>query len=163
MFWFSHLGESLFWQWFHQNNQGQVYQVQASEALGDISGAYIEADNDVVVLCGAKWIEIPIGCGTRDNLIEMLAPLATWGRQFVSVPTSGSIYDKYRVIASEDNTTVSIENSKIIKVSLNRGEIHEFDTSEPIFVLASKLAVAPLNSIVNVLSSFVASQYLHQI
>jgi gliding motility-associated-like protein len=119
-------------------NQGQVYQVQAGEVLGDISGAYIEADNEVVVLCGAKWIEIPVGCGTRDNLIEMLAPVATWGRQFVSVPTSGSIYDKYRVIASEDNTTVSIENSKIIKVSLNRGEIHEFDTSEPIFVLASK-------------------------
>jgi gliding motility-associated-like protein len=119
-------------------NTGEVYQVQASDPTGDISGAYIEADKNIVVLCGAKWIEIPIGCGTRDNLIEMLAPVNTWGKQFVSAPTSGSAYDKFRIIASEANTNVNIETSKKLSITLTRGEIYEFDSNEAVYFQSNK-------------------------
>ncbi|KAI8486632.1 hypothetical protein Bbelb_356070 [Branchiostoma belcheri] len=82
--------------------------------------------------------------GSGDHIVEMIPPVDTWGKEFVTVPlaehTDG---DLFRVVAARDNTQVDVtnENTKI----LNAGEFWEIDvpsneyrhvtTSEPVLLV----------------------------
>jgi hypothetical protein len=46
---------------------------------------------------------------TIDHLVEQMIPVSMWGTKFVTISTPGrDIGDYFRIIASEDSTTISV-------------------------------------------------------
>ncbi|XP_078578780.1 IgGFc-binding protein-like [Branchiostoma floridae x Branchiostoma japonicum] len=105
----------------------ETLQVQATE---DLTGSKITADQPVAVLSGNVFAYCkPMDehqSGTGDHLEQMIPPVDTWGKEFVTVPlTKHRRGDLFRVIAARDNTQVVVtnENTK----TLNAGEFWEID------------------------------------
>ncbi len=135
-------------------NVGDVYQYQNDS---DISGSYIEVDASnssckrFAAFSGSSALGIlspgcrpPGGLNAGQNisydpLFQQLYPLESWGKTFPLIPffdrNTGSIY---RVMASEDNTTIKIDG--VTKV-LNRGE---FYTSLPTNTISLVTADKPV-------------------
>ncbi len=110
-------------------NRSETYQVQGSQVSDDLTGSYILSDKPVAVFSGNRWTQVPNGCGNRDNLLEQMYPVETWGREFIAVPSALVEEDIYRVIASENNTTVTIDgqNSGSMQIlNLSAGQWREF-------------------------------------
>ena len=126
---------------------GQTYQVQARTGNQDLTGSYLVADKDVAVFAGCSWTEVPVSCGPRDNLLEQMYSVDTWGRKFVTVPNDKVNYDVFRIIASEPNTSVTIEGTASSEtIMLDAGEYHEYRKSEATYVQADKsILVAQFN------------------
>ena len=85
-------------------DQGDTYQVQARNFNGDLTGSRITSDKKVAVFAGNKWTEVPIGCGLRDNLLEQMYAVDTWGKKFVTVPNDKVRFDVFRILGSVDGT-----------------------------------------------------------
>lgn len=117
---------------------GETYQVQAALGGGDLSGSHITGNKKFNVFGGARWIPLPIGCNWRDNLLEQMIPVSTWGKQFITAPHAHMPYDLFRIIASEDNTEVSIIGTTTQQYTLAAGAWVEFKRSEPTYIVASK-------------------------
>ncbi|XP_066303646.1 IgGFc-binding protein-like [Branchiostoma lanceolatum] len=108
-------------------NRFETLQVQAMQ---DLTGSKITATQPVAVLSGNQFAVCkPLGeqqVGSGDYVVEMIPPVDTWGKEFVTVPlTKHTGGDLFRVVAARDNTLVDItnENTK----SLNSGEFWEID------------------------------------
>ena len=124
-------------------NAGETYQVQAKLSTGDLSGSYITGDKNFNVLAGCRWIPLPAGCDWRDNLLEQMFPVSTWGKQFVTAPHANMPYDVFRVMASEDNTQVTVNGLSTQSYTINAGEFVEYNRAEPTYITATKpIAVA---------------------
>ena len=70
-------------------DRGETYQVQGRTAQDDLSGTKVTGDKDFVLFAGAVWTEVPNGCAARDNLLEQMYAVSTWGRQYISAPSHG--------------------------------------------------------------------------
>ena len=112
-------------------HKGEVYQVQSMNqrnlaGQGDLTGSYIESDKPIAVYSGNFSTTIPAeqGAGGYDHLYEQVPPIQTWGREYYAVPLLSRRADRYRVMASEDNTTVIIGNQP--QITLNKGQFYEF-------------------------------------
>ncbi len=117
-------------------NQGQTYQLRNTlPAPADLSGSIIESNLPIAVFGGHQCANIPMGFTACDYIVEQLPPISTWGQSFVTMPlatrTGG---DTFRVLASQDVTTVSIDGA--VAVTLNRGEIYETILSSPATITA---------------------------
>ncbi|MEO6189532.1 MAG: gliding motility-associated C-terminal domain-containing protein [Saprospiraceae bacterium] len=110
-------------------NKGQAYQVQGSNSNNDLTGTYVESDKYIALFSGNRWTQIPNGVGNRDNLLEQMYPIEVWGKQFVAVPSKNSAADRYRILASEDNTTVGLFGKGNLPgpFILMKGEWKEFE------------------------------------
>ena len=108
-------------------DEGEAYQVQARNGNnGDLTGSRVVADKDIAVFGGNKWTQVPTGCNARDNLLEQMYPLSTWGKQFVTVPNKNVTYDIFRVLAAEDGTQVTVDKDDDVTFLLDAGEFEEF-------------------------------------
>ncbi|HEY0764376.1 MAG TPA: PKD domain-containing protein [Pyrinomonadaceae bacterium] len=105
-------------------NQGQTYLLVGRSATGDLSGSTISANKPIAVFGGHACTNIPSNSVACNHLIEQLPSIDKWGTSFLTVPlatrTGG---DTIRVIASRDNTHVSINGSVV--ATLNRGQLDE--------------------------------------
>eukprot|EP00058_Branchiostoma_floridae_P010576 XP_002596064.1 hypothetical protein BRAFLDRAFT_118065 [Branchiostoma floridae] len=104
-------------------DQFETLQVQTPE---DLTGSKITATQPVAVLSGNMFASVGSDRGTGDYVVEMIPPVDTWGKEFVTVPlTKHTVGDIFRVIAARDNTQVNItnENTK----TLNAAEFSELD------------------------------------
>lgn len=106
-------------------NQGQTYQLIATESGADLSGTIVTSDKPVAVFGGHQCANIPdVNTFACDHVVEQIPPPATWGKSFVTVPlatrTGG---DTFRILASENTTSVSINGAPV--ATLNRGQFHE--------------------------------------
>ncbi|MEM6965927.1 MAG: PKD domain-containing protein, partial [Bacteroidota bacterium] len=128
-------------------NQGETYQVQAADAAGDLTGSLIQADKNFTLLSGNSWTEIPNGCYARDNLLEQMFPLETWGKQIVTIPNAEMNYDVFRIMAAEDNTIVEVAGATNTQTYfINAGEFVEYQKSEPTYIQANQpIQVAQFN------------------
>ena len=76
---------------------------------------------------------IMLGIPTPDinynHLYEEMPPLNRWGRKFITVPLQTRTMDYYRVLASQDNTIVSIGSMTL--PPMKKGEYYEFSRSDP--------------------------------
>ena len=120
-------------------NKGETYQLQAETYWGDLTGTHIKGDKNFAVFAGNSWTEV--SCGVRDNLLEQMYPVSTWGKQVVTVPTMKTSYDVFRVQASEDNTQVSVYdqgNLNSLDYTLDAGEFIEYQKSVPTYINADK-------------------------
>lgn len=124
-------------------NKGEVYQVQSLNqrnltGQGDLTGSYIKSDKPVAVYSGNLSTTVPVvpGMSGFDHLFEQMPPLSTWGREYYAVPLLTRWADRYRVMASEDNTTILIGTRA--PIVLDRGKYHEFllNSNEPSRIFA---------------------------
>ncbi len=125
-------------------NKGEVYQVQSLNrsnltGQGDLTGSYIKSNKPVAVFSGNYSTTVPVesGMGGYDHLFEQMSPLQAWGREYYAVPLYTRLADRYRLMASEDNTAIRIGNNP--QVFLDRGEYFEFTlpNSSPSRIIAS--------------------------
>ena len=120
-------------------NAGESYQVQALEGNnGDLTGSRISGDKPFAVFSGNKWTQIPNGCNARDNLFEQMWPVATWGKEFISIPNTGTNFDIFRIVASENNTTVNVDGGTPLNFTLNAGGFQEYQWQGPGLITADK-------------------------
>jgi uncharacterized repeat protein (TIGR01451 family) len=104
-------------------NRGDAYQLISNG--GDVSGTVITSTNPVAVYGGHQCANIPntatVAC---DHVVEQIPPVETWGQSFITEPLATRTRgDTFRILASEDNTQVSINGTVV--ATLARGEFHE--------------------------------------
>jgi gliding motility-associated-like protein len=112
-------------------NKGQLYQVQSMNhknmvGQGDLTGSYISSDKPIAFYSGSLSTTVPYSSTMCcwDHLYEQIPPVHSWGRDFYAVPLKSREQDRYRILASEDNTTVVID--QMATVHLNKGQYYEF-------------------------------------
>ncbi len=121
-----------------QLQTGESYLVQAKQGAGDLTGTYVKGDKKFNALSGSVWTGVPATCSFRDNLLEQMYPVPTWGKQFVSAPFAHMPYDIFRVLAAEDSTNVTVQGSGApVQYSLNKGAYVEYQRSEPTKITAN--------------------------
>jgi len=148
-------------------NDGDVLQLSSASDAGDMTGTYVESSAPVAVFGGTECSDIPYlcdwcrdvfgnppggehrenTCAWCDHLEEQMFPLTTWGKTMVAarvpVRSSGGVAEAafWRVIASEDATTVNINARAGLTLrfppgygtpaTLARGQILEFELTGP--------------------------------
>ncbi len=116
---------------------GETYQLRATEdAPADLTGTLIESDRPIAVFGSHQCANVPSNdqwfC---DYLVEQLLPTKNWGRGFLTAPLATRNGDTFRVLASADNTTVTIGGNLV--ATLARGEFHHLTLKTAAVILAS--------------------------
>ena len=120
-------------------NEGQTYQVQASSANGDLTGSFVSANKDFAMMAGNAWTQVPTNCTARDNLLEQMYPVSTWGKSFLMVPFQHNPYDIFRVLASEDGTIIKIgSENESTEFALDRGGFYENFVRSGTYITSNK-------------------------
>lgn len=87
------------------------------KTTGDLTGTLVKANKPVSVFSGNLKTKIGSG-GSSDHLVEQLVPLNKWGRRFFTVPIPGrTVGDYFRIVASEDSTTVFISGESDVNLA----------------------------------------------
>ncbi len=121
---------------------GMLVQENSNGATGGLTGTIVSSSKPVQVTNGNGCTNVPNNYGACDTLMEVAQPVQSWGTEaiLVNLPNrpSGSIY---RVVASEDNTTVKLDG--VTLGVINRGKYldtpvipdsHVMIGDKPIFV-----------------------------
>jgi len=127
---------------------GQVYQVQTLAGNAEITGSRIRGNKPFAVFAGNSWTPMPAdaNCEARDNLLEQMYPISTWGKEFVSVLSAQVTYDVFRIFASQNNTTVLVQGTTTDTLRLQEGQFAEYRKGESTYITADKpIAVAQFN------------------
>ncbi len=127
---------------------GQPFTVTLSNAetflltsSGDLTGSIVTASSPVAVTGGVNCVNVPRRYGWCDHIVEMMPPVSTWGKSFLTVPlATRKRGDVFRVLASQDNTDVVINGAVV--ANLARGEYFEtfllkrssIQSNEPVLV-----------------------------
>lgn len=116
--------------------QGETYQVRGRDITRDLSGTYVSGDKEFAVFAGASYARIPVSCGNRDNLLEQMYPVNTFGNTYVTAPTRAGDFNVFRILALRNNTVIDIQDldGTIETVRLNESEFYEYQRSTPTFV-----------------------------
>ena len=110
-------------------NQAQTLYI-ASE--NDLTGSRVTSNKPISLISGHECGNIPEGINYCDQLVEQIPPTATWGKTFILRTISGrTAYDIIKVIASQDNTdvTVSCTNITLKTFSIRKGEFKDVNMS----------------------------------
>lgn len=126
-------------------NRGDVYYARSlvtAGAGGNLIGSTISATRPVGMVNGNGCTQVPSGTTACDHIYEVAQPVQSWGltAAAANLPNrpNGTIY---RILASEDNTEVSING--VVQGIINRSEFIEtspltdnqfFSADRPIFV-----------------------------
>ncbi len=106
--------------------KGEVYMVhgmgQRSDST-DLTGSLVTSNKPIAFMVGHSCAQVPVASQFCDQLLEMEPPTSTWGKEFVIGTLTGKQEYALRVLASDDNTEVSL-NSKRVAV-LKAGEFYE--------------------------------------
>lgn len=97
----------------------QTHEALLIQSSDDLTGASVTSTEPIAVFGGN--IQAKIGEGTASgHIYEQLPPVTTWGKEFVTAPIpQRDVYKKgdiFRIIASEDNTVVTITHIQNIIV-----------------------------------------------
>jgi hypothetical protein len=128
-------------------NKFETYQLQSGGIGSDLSGSELVSTEPIAVFAGCKCSFIPATYGACDFIVEQMIPVGSWGRSFiVSEFTRGSARgDPLRVLASQENTTVSFTPPEPgSPFLLNRGELVEVIIEEPHEIAADKPVLVAL-------------------
>ncbi|KAA3439691.1 PKD domain-containing protein [Rufibacter hautae] len=125
--------------------KGEVYQVRS---LQDLTGTKVESIESgigsckrIAVFSGSSYTAIPEpytcpGQFSGDNLYQQLYPVSAWGKNFMTAPFKSRMSgDIYRVLASKDNTVITVNGQSVTK---NSGQYHEFENSIANYITTSE-------------------------
>lgn len=117
-------------------NQGETYQVRGLQTIHDFTGTRVTGDKKFSIFAGASYARVPTSCGNRDNLMEQMYPLNTFGSTYVTAPTRQGDFNIFRILAIDDNAEISIidVNGSQELVELNQGEFYEYRRTVPTVV-----------------------------
>ncbi len=124
--------------------RGQVYQYIAKDRpQADLSGTLVTSDKPIAVISGHQFAEVPLDQSHKDSVMESVPPINTWGKEFIIVDTKRdpiasqpAIKDNYRVVATENDTVVRLNNSVV--AILDAGQVHEFQLDGQGVIKANK-------------------------
>ncbi len=112
-------------------NKGQVYQGLSNT---DLTGTHITSVSTgsgckkIAVFSGSNKIYIGKPNNSSDNLFQQVYPTASWGKSYITVPLKSRVYDVFRIVLSDPNTTVSLNGSVVPSSSFTNGLYYEFNT-----------------------------------
>lgn len=122
-------------------NANEGYFNRTTDYQATLTGSIITADRPVGVTNGVECTNIPIGYYACDHTFEVAQPVQSWGTKIgvAGLPLRDTTF--YRILASEDGTTVTQDGTII--ATLDRGEYHEvglggnhvFEGDKPIYVV----------------------------
>lgn len=100
-------------------DKGETYLVQSRDyprGFGDLSGTLIKSDKPIGVLTGhtrtAILQNVPKGKDSKDHIVEMLQPVSSWGKLYISVPFGTSPHgDFFKVTNIEPGTKLKVYQS----------------------------------------------------
>lgn len=126
-----------------QLNQGECYQVRGDGYLDDFTGTVVRGTESsgscrpFAVFSGSDCTNIPFGCTACDHIYEQNFPVDTWGTTFHIVPFDVVTSYTYKVLANENNTSVTLSDGT--SFTLNAGEFEEINLeTEPVCVIGDK-------------------------
>lgn len=122
-------------------NKGQIYQVlgaMSGNSGSDLTGTSIRSVASgagdckrIAVFSGSGRVWIPNSCGNgADNLYQQLYPATTWGRKYLTVPSSGRARNYYRIIRPAPTAIVSL-NGAVIPAASFINNFYEFNNTTP--------------------------------
>jgi gliding motility-associated-like protein len=134
-----------------QLKKGEIYQVLGrvqSTATGglwygeDLTGSKIrsissgtEGCKRIAVFSGTGKIRIGASCNpggtSSDNLYQQLYPVASWGKNYLTVPSYNRVTNFFRIIKSVPTARVFLNGSEIPAGSFVNGVYHEFSNTLP--------------------------------
>jgi hypothetical protein len=128
-------------------NQFDTLNLETREVGDDLTGTEVVSDKEVAVFGGSQASNVPsrpapdaevICCA--DHLEMQMPPENTWGFHYVAAhfQKRGVESDYWRVMASEDGTTVRTIPHQVTLPTLNRGQFFEFDSPEDFEIYADK-------------------------
>ena len=106
------------------------------ENFYDLTGTKIVSDKPITVIGGHECVDVPIGAGFCDALVEQFPPTVTWGRFFLVMSlNSRQTGEQYRIIAMKEVTVIKVKcvngtSSEFghVTLLLNRtGQVREFE------------------------------------
>jgi gliding motility-associated-like protein len=119
-------------------NAGQVYLVQSN---GDLTGSVVKATtsnncNNFAVFSGNRCANVPTTCTYCDHLFEQMIPLKAWGNNYATAPLMARNGDQFRILASENATTININGGA--GINLNAGQFHEVMLTQASYITSNK-------------------------
>ncbi len=140
--------------------KGEVYQVQSENmegsgkaGQGDLTGSKVTADKPVAFFSGSLSTTVPYGSCCWDHLFEQVLPVHFWGKKYLTIPLKTRLADRYRILASQDKTTVFLGQDSVFY--LKEGEFREFEFSGVEHILSDKpLLVAQFSQSLRVDSAY---------
>ena len=107
-------------------NSGDTYTKRSSSE--DLTGTYISSSKDIAVFSGNLCANIPVDKSACDMIVEQMISTDFWKTEYLTVPLAGRTKgDTFRVIASENETSFSL-NGSVIEDNMSRGEFWETNT-----------------------------------
>ena len=97
---------------------------------GDLTGTKVVSDKHISLISGHQCTNVPPGFGFCDHLVEQIPPVQNWGKRFATVPLKTRLaYDRFRIVAEENFTTVQIECTQTLSTSftLQEGRFRDID------------------------------------
>ncbi|RZM27862.1 MAG: gliding motility-associated C-terminal domain-containing protein [Pedobacter sp.] len=139
----------------HLDKKGDLYEFLDVE---DVTGTLIETNGCQKFAAFSGHSGIAILGNSADPLVQQLYPVESWGKTYGIIPFISRNY-YYKIIASEDNTKISIDG--VQTATLNAGEVYvpaALPLTQPYLVTASlPISVAQFAYSQNALSSTPAS------
>lgn len=124
---------------------GQIYQLQA---IGDLSGTSVRSldqSKKIAVFGGARQSQFGcnfgamVGSGADNHIYDQMFPIFSFGTKYHVVPFQGHLFDLVKVMASQNNTSVSVVGGN--SYVLNQGQLATF-TINSSCEISSNLPVA---------------------
>ncbi|HPG12159.1 MAG TPA: PKD domain-containing protein, partial [Chitinophagaceae bacterium] len=124
-------------------NKGEIYQVlgaMSGNSGSDLTGTSIRSISStsggckrIAVFSGSGRVWIGAGCNNgADNLYQQLYPASTWGRKYLTVPSSGRATNYYRIIRPAGATTANITlNGTLIPAASFVNNFYQFNNTTP--------------------------------
>ncbi|XP_063431053.1 uncharacterized protein LOC134713693 [Mytilus trossulus] len=113
---------------------------------GDFTGTRIQSTHPVSVFSGAKKVAVvdTMTGSSSDHLVEQIMSVDTWGKDFFTISTPDrTIGDYFRIVASEDSTTVSLAGSthgtinayEYIELNVDTGDYKTITSDKAVMVV----------------------------
>ncbi|MBV1892349.1 MAG: IgGFc-binding protein [Gammaproteobacteria bacterium] len=124
-------------------NQGEGYHARGASTsiTNTLTGTEVISDRPIGLVNGNGCTQVPIGTQACDHIFEVAQPVQSWGVSALAGDLPNRFGSIYRILASEDATTVLQDNAAIGVI--NRGEFietpilpgdHLFSADKPIYV-----------------------------
>lgn len=104
-------------------NAGQTHLITGA----DLSGYRVQACKPVLTFAGGETLNQ--GCLATNHMMSQMYPFETWGNRFFTVPAGGAIINYgVKIVASTDNTVITIDSLSNNTITLNKGQAITIDT-----------------------------------
>ncbi len=117
---------------------GDCYQLRnTNNTPADLAGTIVTSDKPIGVFGSHQCANIPSSnTWFCDYIVEQLLPVNTWGNDFYTAPLATRTGDTFRILASQNGTTVSLNGAAI--AALNRGQFREIVITNGSHITATK-------------------------